>query len=51
MQEMENKFSEKISDLGILDTGGQEDASLQQVVAKMQSEFNRKFKRFTQIDA
>ena len=49
MSQLENRVGEKLASIGVMDTGGE--TNLQGVVAKMQAEIQRKFKRFTQIDA
>jgi hypothetical protein len=49
MSQLENRVGEKMASLGMMETGGE--TNLQGVVAKMQAEIQRKFKRFTQIDA
>ena len=49
MSQLESRVGEKMASLGMMETGGE--TNLQGVVAKMQAEIQRKFKRFTQIDA
>lgn len=49
ISQMENRIADKMASVGMMETGGE--TNLQSIVAKMQAEFQRKFKRFTQIDA